>query len=58
MNNIGRLLTAMVTPFDQEGNVDFQRASELSKAVVKSGSDGLGRGGTTGDSPPLSYDEK
>ena len=58
MNNIGRLLTAMVTPFDQEGNVDFQRASELSKALVKSGSDGLVIGGTTGEAPTLSYDEK
>ncbi|MBM32617.1 MAG: 4-hydroxy-tetrahydrodipicolinate synthase [Chloroflexi bacterium] len=58
MNNIGRLLTAMVTPFDQEGNVDFQRASELSKALVKTGSDGLLLGGTTGESPTLSYDEK
>jgi len=58
VNNIGRLLTAMVTPFDQEGNVDFQRASELSKALVKTGSDGLLLGGTTGESPTLSYDEK
>ena len=58
MNNIGRLLTAMVTPFDQEGNVDFQRASKLSKALVKSGSDGLVIGGTTGEAPTLSYDEK
>jgi len=58
VNNIGRLLTAMVTPFDQEGNVDFQRASELSKALVKSGSDGLVIGGTTGEAPTLSYDEK
>tara|TARA_B100000686_G_scaffold339726_1_gene414254 strand:+ start:997 stop:1869 length:873 start_codon:yes stop_codon:yes gene_type:complete len=48
----------MVTPFDQEGNVDFQRASELSKALVKTGSDGLLLGGTTGESPTLSYDEK
>ena len=58
MNEIGRLLTAMVTPFDSEGKVDFQRASELSIALVNSGSDGLVIGGTTGEAPTLSYDEK
>ena len=58
MKEIGRLLTAMVTPFDSEGKVDFQRASELSIALVNSGSDGLVIGGTTGEAPTLSYDEK
>ena len=58
MNEIGRLLTAMVTPFDSEGKVDFQRASELSIALVNSGSDGLVIGGTTGEAPTLNYDEK
>ena len=57
-NEIGRLLTAMVTPFDPEGRVDYAQARRLAQALVASGSDGLVVSGTTGESPSLSTEEK
>jgi 4-hydroxy-tetrahydrodipicolinate synthase len=47
----------MVTPFTEDGEVDYARAGELAKAVLKSGSDGLVIGGTTGEAPSMSDDE-
>ena len=58
MVDFGRLLTAMITPFDPEGNIDFPQARKLAKGLVASGSDGLVIGGTTGESPSMSDDEK
>ena len=58
MAEIGRLLTAMITPFDEEGEMDYGQARKLAKALVDSGSDGLVIGGTTGESPSMSDDEK
>ena len=58
MVDIGRLLTAMVTPFNEEGEIDYARARKLAKGLVDSGSDGLVIGGTTGESPSMSDDEK
>ncbi|MBI2166105.1 MAG: 4-hydroxy-tetrahydrodipicolinate synthase [Chloroflexi bacterium] len=55
---IGRLLTAMVTPFDEEGKVSFPLARRLAIALVDSGSDGLVVAGTTGESPTLAREEK
>jgi len=55
---IGRLLTAMVTPFDANGAVDYAQAKRLALALLDSGSDGVVLGGTTGESPTLSNDEK
>jgi 4-hydroxy-tetrahydrodipicolinate synthase len=55
---IERLLTAMVTPFDGEGNVDYEQAQRLVPALLDSGSDGLVVAGTTGEAPTLSHDEK
>lgn len=57
MAELGRLLTAMVTPFTEDGEIDYARAGELAKAVLKSGSDGLVIGGTTGEAPSMSNDE-
>jgi 4-hydroxy-tetrahydrodipicolinate synthase len=57
MPSIGRLLTAMVTPFDRDGNVDYPQARRLAKALVASGSDGLVVTGTTGENPSLFHDE-
>ncbi len=54
----GRLLTAMVTPFDSEGNVDFSLADKLARYLVEQGSDGIVVCGTTGESPTLSWDEQ
>jgi len=58
MRNLGRLLTAMVTPFDSQGKVDYQQAKNLARALLDSGSDGLIVSGTTGESPTLSREEK
>lgn len=58
MVEIGRLLTAMVTPFDESGEVDYDTARRLASALVDSGSDGLVVTGTTGESPTLTSEEK
>ncbi|NLE94573.1 MAG: 4-hydroxy-tetrahydrodipicolinate synthase [Dehalococcoidia bacterium] len=58
MSRFGRLLTAMVTPFDQEGEVDYAQARKLARALIKSGSDRLVVSGTTGESPTLTVEEK
>lgn len=58
MDKPGRLLTAMVTPFDSQGKVDYQQARNLAQALLNSGSDGLVLSGTTGESPTLNFEEK
>ena len=58
MVKLGRLLTAMVTPFDSEGNVDREQARRLSLALLDSGSDGLVVAGTTGERPTLTDKEQ
>ncbi|MCH8919944.1 MAG: 4-hydroxy-tetrahydrodipicolinate synthase [Chloroflexi bacterium] len=55
---IGRLLTAMVTPFDDEGQVDYEQARQLARSLLDSGSDGLVVAATTGEAPTLTHDEK
>ena len=54
----GRLITAMITPFDEEGKVDFSQAKRLANHLLDSGSDGLVVSGTTGESPTLTNEEK
>ncbi|MFA5078516.1 MAG: 4-hydroxy-tetrahydrodipicolinate synthase [Dehalococcoidia bacterium] len=58
MKKLGRLLTAMVTPFNAKGQVDYAQAKKLAKALLESGSDGLVVSGTTGESPTLTAGEK
>jgi len=58
MNRLGRLLTAMVTPFDARGEVDYQQVKKLAVSLLDSGSDGVVVSGTTGESPTLSQEEK
>ena len=58
MKKLGRLLTAMVTPFDKNGEVDYRQVRRFASALVSSGSDGLVVSGTTGESPTLTRDEK
>jgi 4-hydroxy-tetrahydrodipicolinate synthase len=55
---LGEVLTAIVTPFDRDGRVDFDRFRELATFLLDNGSDGLVVCGTTGESPTLSDDEK
>ncbi|PSN20202.1 4-hydroxy-tetrahydrodipicolinate synthase [filamentous cyanobacterium CCP5] len=54
----GRVLTAMVTPFKPDGDVDYAVAEELADYLVNHGSDGLVVCGTTGESPTLTWDEE
>ena len=58
MTEIGRLITAMVTPFDEHGEVDYEQAKNLANALLDSGSDGLVITGSTGEGPALSAEEK
>ena len=55
---LGRLLTAMLTPFDAEGAVDYGQAKRLALALLDTGSDGAVVAGTTGEAPTLTHDEK
>src|SRR5438045_6997964 len=55
---IGRLLTAMITPFKADGSIDFGAAERLAAMLVADGSDGVVVSGTTGESPSLSDAEK
>ena len=54
----GRVVTAMVTPFDASGAVDLPLAGRLASHLVDQGSDGLVVSGTTGESPTLSWQEQ
>ncbi len=58
MKKFGRLLTAMVTPMDSRGKVDYAQAKKLARALLASGNDGLVVSGTTGESPTLTAEEK
>lgn len=58
MPEIGRLLTAMVTPFQEDGRLDLEGAQLLARRLVADGSDGVVVFGTTGESPTLSDEEK
>jgi len=55
---IGRLLTAMITPFKADGSVNYEAAERLAAMLIADGSDGVVVSGTTGESPALSDDEK
>ncbi len=57
-NRLGRLLTAIVTPFDAQGEVDYKQAKRLALSLLDSGSDGVLVSGSTGESPTLSKEEK
>jgi 4-hydroxy-tetrahydrodipicolinate synthase len=54
----GRVITAMVTPFDDGGGLDLAAAAELARWLVAHGSDGLVLSGSTGESAVLTDDEK
>ena len=55
---IGGILTAMVTPFDQDGRLNEDAAVRLMHHLLENGSDGLVLAGTTGESPTLTDEEK
>ncbi len=54
----GRVLTAMVTPFTADGELDLDRAATLADSLVAQGNDGLVVSGTTGEAPTTSDEEK
>ncbi|MCW3490820.1 4-hydroxy-tetrahydrodipicolinate synthase [Dethiobacter alkaliphilus] len=54
----GELVTAMVTPFKENGEVNYEKAAELARHLVENGSDALVVAGTTGESPTLTQEEK
>ena len=58
MTEIGRLLTAMITPFADNGDVDYGQARKLARSLLDSGNDGLVIGGTTGEAPSMNDEEK
>ena len=58
MARFGRVLTAMVSPFDEGGALNIDAAVALAKWLVEQGNEGLVVAGTTGESPTLSIDEK
>lgn len=58
MRNFGRVLTAMVTPFNDDYSVNYNEAAKLAKYLVANGSDGIVVAGSTGEAATLSKDEK
>ncbi|MBM0741046.1 4-hydroxy-tetrahydrodipicolinate synthase [Phormidium sp. CLA17] len=58
MVNFGRVLTAMITPFTEDGAVDYAIAEKLADYLVNNGSDALVVCGTTGESPTLTWSEE
>lgn len=54
----GQVITAMATPFDSDGEIDFKATTNLVEYLINNGSDGIVVAGTTGESPTLSTDEK
>jgi len=58
VKQLGRLLTAMVTPFDAKGAVNYEQAKKLALALLDSGSDGVVVAATTGESPTLVREEE
>ena len=54
----GKLVTAMITPFLDNGEVNYEKAAELATYLVKNGADAIVVAGTTGESPTLSEQEK
>jgi 4-hydroxy-tetrahydrodipicolinate synthase len=55
---LGAVLTAIVTPFGQDGKIDFDEFQRLAQFLVDNGSDGVVAVGTTGESPALSDSER
>ena len=58
MARFGRVITAMVTPFTEDGSLDRQGAADLARFLVDNGNDALVVAGTTGESPTLTHDEQ
>ncbi|MBU8877888.1 4-hydroxy-tetrahydrodipicolinate synthase [Bacillus sp. FJAT-29790] len=58
MIHFGRVSTAMVTPFDKKGHIDFPKTTQLINHLIENGTESIVVAGTTGESPTLSKEEK
>ena len=58
MVDFGQVLTAMITPFKEDGSVNYDVAAQLAEYLANNGSDTVVVCGTTGESPTLSWDEE
>ncbi|MGI5891501.1 MAG: 4-hydroxy-tetrahydrodipicolinate synthase [Bacillota bacterium] len=56
--DFGTVITAMVTPFNPDGSINYKKAQELAEYLLNNGSDSLVICGTTGESPTMTDDEK
>ncbi|MDQ6929167.1 MAG: 4-hydroxy-tetrahydrodipicolinate synthase [Candidatus Eremiobacteraeota bacterium] len=56
--SLARIVTAMVTPFDEAGTLDLKEAGRIARWLVERGNDGLVVAGTTGEGPALSAHER
>lgn len=56
--DFGRVITAMVTPFNSDFTVNYELAGKMARHLIQSGSDGLVVAGTTGEGPTLTREEK
>ena len=54
----GRVITAMITPFNEDGSLDIKGASDLAQWLAHQGNDALVLAGTTGESPTITQDEQ
>ena len=54
----GEVITAMVTPFNSKREIDFNKAEDLTRYLIKHGSDALLVAGTTGEGPTLTHEEE
>ena len=58
MTNFGPIVTAMVTPFNDDGTVNYKQAIELIDYLIQNKSSSILLTGTTGECPTLSHDEE
>lgn len=58
MHNFGKVLTAMITPFTADNEVDFDKAKKIAQYLLANGSDGIVLAGSTGESATLTVGEK
>ena len=54
----GEIITAMVTPFNEKKEIDYNKAEDLAKYLITHGSDALLVAGTTGEGPTLTHEEE
>jgi len=58
MKNLGTIVTAMITPFDGGGEVDYREAARIAKWLVERGNDGLVVAGSTGEGQTMTPEER